>query len=67
MSIWYDMAWVPGLRTPFFNVFFETVTLMGYPLFLIMFLCFGYFALGSKRFFHTAMLLIIAGLVNSWL
>lgn len=65
MSIWNDMAWVPGLRTPFFNVFFETVTLMGYPLFLIMFLCFGYFVLGSKRFFHTAMLLIIAGLVNS--
>lgn len=67
MSIWNDMSWVPDLRTPFFNVFFETITLMGYPLFLIMFLCFGYFALGSKRFFHTTMLLIFAGLVNSWL
>ena len=67
MSVWNDMAWVPELRTPFFNVFFETITLMGYPLFLIMFLCFGYFALGSKRFFHTAILLIIGGLVNSFL
>jgi hypothetical protein len=67
MSIWNDMAWVPGLRTPFFNSFFETITLMGYPLFLIMFLCFGYFVLGSRRFFNTAMLLIFAGLVNSFL
>lgn len=67
MSIWNDMSWVPALRTPFFNMFFETITLMGYPLFLIMFLCFGYFVLGSKRFLHTTMLLIIAGLVNSWL
>ena len=32
-----------------------------------MFLCFGYFALGSKRFFHTAMLLMATGLLNSWL
>ena len=67
MSIWNDMSWVPGLRTPFFNMFFDTVTLMGYPLFLILFLCFGYFALGSKRFFHTAILLVFTGLANSWL
>ena len=67
MSIWNDMSWVPALRTPFFNVFFETITLMGYPLFLILFLCFGYYLFGARRFFHTAMLLIITGLINSWL
>ena len=67
MTIWQQMDWVLPLRTPFFNGFFELVTLAGYPLFLIMFLCFGYFALGSKRFFHTAMLLMAAGLLNSWL
>lgn len=67
MSIWNDMSWAPALRTPFLNQFFELITLMGYPLFLIMFLCFGYFAFGSKRFFHTAMLLMAAGLLNSWL
>ena len=67
MTIWHQMDWVLPLRTPFLNVFFELVTLAGYPLFLIMFLCFGYFALGSKRFFHTAMLLMAAGLLNSWL
>ena len=61
------MDWVLPLRTPFFDRFFELVTLAGYPLFLILFLCFGYFALGSKRFFHTAMLLMAAGLLNSWL
>lgn len=67
MSIWNNMDWVPGLRTPFFNVFFELVTLAGYPLFLILFLCFGYFALGSKRFYHTSILLILTGLLNTWL
>ena len=50
MTIWQQMDWVLPLRAPFFNGFFELVTLAGYPLFLIMFLCFGYFALGSKRF-----------------
>ena len=67
MSLWNDMSWAPALRTPFLNQMFELITLMGYPLFLIMFLCFGYFALGSKRFFHTAMLLMAAGLLNAWL
>lgn len=67
MSVWNIMDWVLPLRTPFLNGFFELITLAGYPLFLIMFLCFGYFALGSKRFFHTAMLLMAAGLLNSWL
>ncbi|CAI8194957.1 MAG: Uncharacterised protein [Alphaproteobacteria bacterium] len=67
MSLWNIMDWVLPLRTPFLNGFFELITLAGYPLFLIMFLCFGYFALGSKRFFHTAMLLMAAGLLNSWL
>lgn len=67
MSVWNDMDWVLPFRTPFFDRFFELVTLAGYPLFLILFLCFGYFALGSKRFFHTAMLLMAAGLLNAWL
>ena len=67
MTIWNAMDWVLPLRAPFFDVFFELITLAGYPLFLILFLCFGYFAFGSKRFFHTAMLLMATGLMNSWL
>lgn len=67
MSLWSDMSWVPALRTPFLNVFFETITLMGYPIFLILFLCFGFFALGSNRFFHTGLLLIVTGLSNAML
>jgi membrane-associated phospholipid phosphatase len=67
MLFWNNLDWVLPLRTPFLNCFFELITLAGYPLFLILFLCFGYFALGSKRFFHAAMLLMVAGLLNSWL
>lgn len=67
MSFWNNLDWVLPLRAPFFDKFFELVTLTGYPLFLILFLCFGYFAFGARRFFHTAMLLMAAGLLNSWL
>ena len=67
MPFWNNIDWVLPLRTPFFNLFFEFITLAGYPLFLILLLCFGYLALGSKRFFHAAMLLMAAGLLNSWL
>ena len=67
MSIWNMLDWVLPLRTPFLNGFFELVTLAGYPVFLILFLSFGYFALGAKRFFHTAILLMATGLLNSWL
>ena len=48
------------LVTPL-NGFFELITLAGYPLFLIMFLCFGYFRARLKTR-HTAMLLMAAGL-----
>ena len=67
MPLFNSLDWVLPLRTPFFNWFFELITLAGYPLFLILLLCFGYLALGSKRFFHAAMLLMAAGLLNSWL
>ncbi len=67
MSIMNDMSWVPALRTPFLNSFFDAVTLIGYPLFLILFLAFGYLFFRSKSFYHAAVLLIGAGLVNSLL
>ena len=67
MPLFNSLDWVLPLRTPFLSWFFEFITLAGYPLFLILFLCFGYFAMGSKRFFHAAMLLMAAGLLNSWL
>jgi membrane-associated phospholipid phosphatase len=62
-----DMSWVPALRTPFLNQFFDLVTLAGYPLFLILFLAFGYFFFRSRSFFHAAILLIGAGLMNAFL
>lgn len=67
MSIMNDISWVPALRTPFLNEFFDAVTLVGYPLFLILFLAFGYFFFRSKSFYHAAILLIGAGLLNSLL
>ena len=67
MSIWKDLSWVEGIRTPFFNFFFDTVSLAGYGTFLILFLAFGYFFWSPQRFSRAAMLLFISALINSFL
>ena len=64
MNIMNDLSWVPALRTPELNVFFDLVTLIGYPLFLILFLLFGYFFFRTKSFYQATILLIGAGLIN---
>ena len=67
MSIWNDLSWVESIRTPFLSFFFESITLMGYPTFLILFISFGYFFWSSKRFSRVAILLIVSALINSFL
>ena len=46
MSIWNDLSWVESIRTPFLSFFFESITLMGYPTFLILFMSCGLSPLG---------------------
>jgi glycerophosphoryl diester phosphodiesterase len=65
--IWNNMDWVPGLRTPAFNFFFDAITLMGYDLFIILFLSFGYYFGKSKTFHHAALLIVATGLLNTLL
>ena len=67
MSIWNDLSWVESIRTPFLSFFFESITLMGYPTFLILFVSFGYFYWSSNRFSRVAILLFISALINSFL
>ena len=67
MSIWNDLSWVESIRTPFLSFFFESITLMGYPTFLILFISFGYFFWSSKRFSRVAILLFVSALINSFL
>ena len=67
MSIWNDLSWVEGIRTPFFNFFFDAVSLAGYGTFLILFLAFGYFFWSAQRFSRAAMLLFISALINGFL
>ena len=50
MSIWNDLSWVESIRTPFLSFFFESITLMGYPTFLILFISLGIFS-GLRRGF----------------
>ena len=67
MSIWNDLSWIESLRSPFLNPFFEAITLMGYPVFLILFISFGYFYWSPSRFTRVAMMLFISGIINSFL
>ena len=38
MSKWNDLSWVEGIRTPGLSIFFENISLAGYPTFLILFI-----------------------------
>ena len=67
MSIWNDLSWVEGIRTPALSVFFENISLVGYPTFLILFISFGYFFWSPSRFSRIAMMLFISGLINGFL
>ena len=67
MSIWNDLSWVEGIRTPFLNFFFYNVSLTGYPIFLFLFIAFGYFFWSPQRFSRVAMLLFISAVINSFL
>ena len=67
ISFWNELSWVLDLRTPFFNIFFDLVSLAGYPTFLILFISFGYFYWSPERFTRIAMMLFISGLINGFL
>ena len=62
-----DLSWVEGIRTPALSVFFENISLAGYPTFLILFISFGYFFWSPSRFSRIAMMLFISGLINGFL
>ena len=67
MSVWNDLSWVEGIRSPFLNIFFDIISLAGYPTFLILFISFGYFYWSPARFSRIAMMLFISALINTFL
>lgn len=67
VSVWNDLSWVEGIRSPFLNTFFDTISLAGYPTFLILFISFGYFYWSPARFSRVAMMLFISALINTFL
>ena len=67
LSVWNDLSWVEGIRSPFLNIFFDTISLAGYPTFLILFISFGYFYWSPARFSRVAMMLFISALINTFL
>ena len=67
MSIWNDLTWIEGIRSHFLSIFFDTISLAGYPTFLILFISFGYFYWSPSRFSRVAMMLFISGLINAFL
>lgn len=66
MSLWNDLSWVESLRTPFLTIFFEFISSLGYPTFLILFISFGYFYWSPLRFSRIVMMLFISGFINAF-
>lgn len=67
MSIWNNLSWVESIRNPVLSIFFENISLAGYPTFLILFISFGYFYWSPSRFSRVAMLLFISAFINAFL
>ena len=67
VTVWNDLSWVESIRSPFLNIFFDTISLAGYPTFLILFISFGYFYWSPARFSRIAMMLFISALINTFL
>ena len=67
MSIWNNLTWVESIRSPVLSIFFENISLAGYPTFLILFISFGYFYWSPSRFSRVAMLLFISAFINAFL
>ena len=67
MSIWNNLTWVESIRSPALSIFFENISLAGYPTFLILFISFGYFYWSPSRFSRVAMLLFISAFINAFL
>ena len=67
MSIWNNLSWVESIRSPVLSIFFENISLAGYPTFLILFISFGYFYWSPSRFSRVAMLLFISAFINAFL
>ncbi len=67
MSIWNNLTWVESIRSPVLSIFFENISLTGYPTFLILFISFGYFYWSPSRFSRVAMLLFISAFINAFL
>ncbi len=67
MTIMNDMSWVPALRTDALTFVFTNVTLLGYQVFLFLFLSFGFYFWRTKVFYQVGLMLFLTAGINLFL
>ena len=67
MTITNDMSWVPALRTDALTFLFTNVTLLGYQVFLFLFLSFGFYFWRTKAFYQVGLMLFLTAGINLFL
>ena len=67
MTIMNDMSWVPALRTDALTFLFTNVTLLGYQVFLFLFLSFGFYFWRTKVFYQVGLMLFLTAGINLFL
>ena len=67
MTFMNDLSWVLPLRNDLLTGFFSNVTLLGYDIFLFIFISFGFYFFRSRIFYQAGLLLFLTGAVNLFL
>ena len=67
MAIMNDLSWVPALRNDVLTLLFTNVTLLGYQVFLFLFLSFGFYFWRTKAFYQAGLMLFLTAGINLFL
>ena len=67
MALMNDLSWVPALRTEALTLLFTNITLLGYQVFLFLFLSFGFYFWRTRIFYQAGLLLFFTAGVNLFL
>lgn len=62
-----QMVWLEAHRTPALDAVFLAFTALGSEAFLLLFVALGYWLGDRRTFLRASMMLLIAGLLNTWL
>lgn len=66
-TLLHDVSWVLPYRNPWLSEFFQVLTWLGYPSFILIFLPLGYWLWRQNAFTRITVLVILSTIVNAFL